>query len=105
MLSHRRLARPLTLACATAALAVAPGSALAMPARDEVQPVRAPGHPSSTTRIAAAEPSAAPIVREVRTDGDNTLALVISGSALLIAAGAAAISGRDHRRLGQIAHN
>ena len=46
-----------------------------------------------------------PIVREVRTDGDNTLALVISGSALLIAAGAVAISGYDHRRIGQIAHH
>ena len=30
------------------------------------------------------------------------LALILSGSALLIAAGAAAVSGHDHRRLGEI---
>jgi hypothetical protein len=99
MLVHRRLARPLTLACATAALAVAPGTALAMPGTDQPVPK------SDLNEIIAAEPSAAPIVREVRTDGDNTIALVISGSALLIAAGAVALSGHDHRRIGQIAHD
>jgi hypothetical protein len=30
---------------------------------------------------------------------------VISGSALLIAAGAVALSGHDHRRIGRIAHH
>jgi hypothetical protein len=39
----------------------------------------------------------------VETGGDTTLALVFSGSALLIAAGAAALSGHDHRRIGRIA--
>jgi hypothetical protein len=33
----------------------------------------------------------------------TTLALVVSGSALLIAAGAAAMSGHDHRRIGKVA--
>jgi CubicO group peptidase (beta-lactamase class C family) len=85
MFMHRRI----TLACAVAAMAVAPSSALAMPATDP---------PPST------EPSSAPIVREVETSGgDTTLALVLSGSALLIAAGAAAVSGHDHRRLGKVA--
>jgi hypothetical protein len=94
MLFHRRI----TLVCATAALAVAPSSALAMPARDA-----APSKPSPEIRVVAAQPSAAPVVREVRTDGDTTLALVLSGSALLIAAGAVALSGHDHRRIGKLA--
>ena len=85
MLLHRRI----TLACAIAALAVAPSSALAMPATDPPAPQ---------------EQSAAPVVREIQTDGgDATLALVFSGSALLIAAGAAALSGHDHRRLDRVA--
>jgi hypothetical protein len=84
MLVHRRIA----LACALGAVAVTPSSALAMPAIDPWP---------------AKEQSAAPIVREVHTEGDTTLALVISGSALLVAAGAAALSGRDHRRLGNVA--
>jgi hypothetical protein len=81
---HRRIA----LACATAALAVAPSSALARPATDP--PPSKPGPVVSE-------------VREVRTDGDTTLALVLSGSALLIAAGAVALSGHDHRRIGKLA--
>ena len=85
MFVHRRL----TLACAVAAMAVAPSSALAMPATDQPAPT---------------QPSPAPVVREVETSGDDTtLALVLSGSALLIAAGAAAVSGHDHRRLGKVA--
>jgi hypothetical protein len=102
MLVHRRLARPLTLACATAALAVAPGTALAMPAREA--PVREIPTKANVPQVeAVAQPSASPIVREVQTDGDSTIALVISGSALLIAAGAVAISGYDHRRLSRLA--
>jgi hypothetical protein len=85
MLAHRRIA----LACAIGALAVAPSSALAMPATDP------PASPE--------QPAVAPIVRDVETGGDTTLALVFSGSALLIAAGAAALSGHDHRRLGKVA--
>jgi hypothetical protein len=85
MFVHRRI----TLACAIAALAVAPSSALAMPATD-------PPAPQKET--------VAPVVREIQSDGgDATLALVFSGSALLIAAGAAALSGHDHRRLGRVA--
>jgi len=84
MLVHRRIA----LVCAIGALAVTPGTAAAMPATDPPPPV------SSQT-------SAAPIVREVETGSGTTLALVLSGSALLIAAGAAALSGHDHRRIGR----
>jgi hypothetical protein len=85
MFVHRRI----TLACAIAALAVAPGSAVAMPADNGPVPSEAPQ----------------PIVREVQVpaESDTTLALVFSGSALLIAAGAAALSGHDHRRLGKVA--
>ena len=86
MLVHRRIA----LACAIGALAVAPSSALAMPATDP------PPSPE--------QPTAAPVVSEVQTDGsDTTLALILSGSALLIATGAAGLSGHDHRRLGKVA--
>jgi hypothetical protein len=88
MLVHRRIA----LACAIGALAITPSSALAMPATDP-----APAPPESS------QPSVAPIERTVETGGDTTLALVFSGSALLIAAGAAALSGHDHRRLGKVA--
>jgi hypothetical protein len=86
MFVHRRI----TLACAVAALAVAPGSAVAMPADNGPAP---------------SEASQRPIVREVQVpaESDTTLALVFSGSALLIAAGAAALSGHDHRRLGKVA--
>ena len=86
MFVHRRF----TLACAVAALAVAPSSALAMPATEPPAPQKQ---------------SVAPVVREIQTDGggDATLALVFSGSALLIAAGAAALSGHDHRRIGKVA--
>jgi len=84
MFVHRRI----TLACAVAAMAVAPSSALAMPATDQPAPTQSP----------------APVVREVETSGDDTtLALILSGSALLVAAGAAAVSGHDHRRLGKVA--
>jgi CubicO group peptidase (beta-lactamase class C family) len=86
MLVHRRI----TLACAVAAMAVAPSSALAMPATDQPAP--------------ATQSSPAPVVRAVETSGDDTtLALILSGSALLVAAGAAAVSGHDHRRLGKVA--
>ena len=86
MFVHRRI----TLACAVAALAVAPGSAVAMPADNGPAP---------------SEASQRPIVREVQVpaESDTTLALVFSGSALLIAAGAAGLSGHDHRRIGRLA--
>jgi len=85
MLAHRRIA----LACAIGALAVTPGTASAMPATDP------PPSPE--------QPTVAPIVREVETGGDTTLALVFSGTALIIAAGAVALSGHDHRRLNRVA--
>ena len=67
-----------------------------MPAIDPPAPKPAP------EIVVAAQPSAAPVVREIRTDGDTTLALVLSGSALLIAAGAVALSSHDHRRIGKV---
>ena len=87
MLVHRRIA----LACAIGALAVTPGTAA--------------GH-------ARHRPAAARVLTDVgrpdrprggETGSDTTLALVLSGSALLIAAGTAALSGHDHRRLGRVA--
>jgi hypothetical protein len=95
MLVHRRYPRSLTLACATAALAVAPGAALAQPAVDP--PQTRPG-----TGPVFVEPQAAPIVREIRTDGGTTLAVILAGSALLIAAGGAGLAGRDHLRIRHI---
>ena len=95
MLVHRHVA----LACAIAALAVAPSSALAMPATDPPPP-----RPGAPIQISQPRASASPVVREVQTDSsDTTLALVLSGSALLIAAGAAGLSNHDHRRLGKVA--
>ena len=86
MFVHRRIA----LACAIGALAVAPSSALAMPATD------APAPPRQVKQVVA-QPTP---VESGSTD--TTLALVFSGSALLIAAGAAALSGHDHRRIGKV---
>ena len=85
MFVHRRIA----LACAIGALAVTPGTAAAMPATDPPPP------PKSAPAVAPAEP--------VDSGSDTTLALVFSGSALLVAAGAMALSGYDHRRLGKVA--
>jgi hypothetical protein len=88
MLHHRRIA----LVCAVGALAATPGTALAMPATDAPPPPR-------PVKQVAVEP-ATPVDSG---SSDTTLALVFSGSALLIAAGAAALSTHDHRRLGRIA--
>jgi hypothetical protein len=85
MFVHRRIA----LACAIGALAITPSSALARPATDPVPPPEAP-------------PVVAP-VEPVDSGSDTTLALVFSGSALLVAAGAMALSGYDHRQLGKVA--
>jgi CubicO group peptidase (beta-lactamase class C family) len=72
-----RLSRALALASAAAVLA--PASAAAMPMRDRVD-APAPTAPATTT-----------IVREVPADdGGQTLALILSGTALVVAAGAAA---------------
>jgi hypothetical protein len=86
MFVHRRIA----LACAIGALAVTPGSALAMPATDPPPPP-----PKSAPVVAPVEP--------VDSGSDTTFALVFSGSALLVAAGAMALSGYDHRQLGKVA--
>jgi hypothetical protein len=93
MLVSRRFSRPLTLACATAALAVAPGTAIAMPAPDPA---------TSETAPVSFDPPPAPEVREIRTGGDTTLALIFSGTALIIAAGGAGLAGRDHQRMRHI---
>jgi hypothetical protein len=67
---------PRALALASVAAVLVPASAAAMPLRD---PVSAPA-PETTT-----------IVREVPADdGGQTLALILSGTALVVAAGAAA---------------
>jgi hypothetical protein len=95
MLVSRRFSRPLTLVCATAALAVAPGTAIAMPATDSATLESDP----ATFSI---DPPAAPEVREIRTGADTTLALIFSGTALIIAAGGAGLAGRDHQRIRQI---
>ena len=84
MLASRRFSRPLTLVCATAALAVAPSSAMAMPAIDP---------PPSLPSI---EPA------PIDTGGDTTLPLIFSGTALLIAAGGLGLAGRDHQRIRHI---
>jgi hypothetical protein len=76
MLVHRRITRSLALACATAAVAIAPSTALARPAFDP------PGHPGSS---GAAVPESQPVVREIQSGGDQTLALILSGSALVVA--------------------
>jgi hypothetical protein len=95
MFTLRHRARSLALACTTAAL-VAPAATHAMPA-----PVEPPV--SSTTAASSAPADPQPVVREIRTGDDTTIALVISGAALLLAAGGAALSGHDHRRIGRVA--
>jgi hypothetical protein len=84
MLVSRRFSRPLTLACATAAVALAPSTALAMPAIDP--------------------PPSDPIVEvaPIDTGGDTTLPLIFSGTALLIAAAGAGLAGLDHQRIRHI---
>ena len=71
---------PRALALASLAAALAPASAIAMPLRDGV-PATSAAAPLPTTTI----------VREVPADdGGQTLALILSGTALVVAAGAAA---------------
>ena len=86
MFVHRRI----TLACAVAAMAVAPSSALAMPATDPPAPtpvVARPRRPRGRDRAATTPRwrSCCPARRSS------------------IAAGAAAVSGHDHRRIGRVA--
>jgi len=92
---HRRVQRALALTCTATALAAAPATAVAMPALDE-PPAPAADH----------QPDAAPtIVRVIETGGgDQTLALVISGAALLVALGGAGYAGRRVHRFGQPSH-
>ena len=81
-MSPRRTATATAFAFALAA--TAPGTALAMPI---VDPQPEPASPEPVT-----------VVREVPADGaDQTLALVMSGAALLVAAGAAGYTGRSLR--------
>lgn len=74
-------------------LAVAPGTALAMP--ESSLP------PSSDVSQPIIDPPPAPEVREIRS-GDSTLPLIFSGTALLIAAGGLGLAGRDHQRIRHI---
>ena len=90
MFVHRRI----TLACAIGALALTPGTAAAMPATDP------PAPPKPVNQVVAAPVET---VAPVDSGSDTTLALVFSGSALLVAAGAMALSGYDHRQLGKVA--
>jgi hypothetical protein len=70
---------PRALALASVAAVLVPASAAAMPVRDS----------TGTTEPAAPAPTT--IVREVPADdGGQTLALILSGTALVVAAGAAA---------------
>jgi hypothetical protein len=70
---------PRALALASVAAALGPASAAAMPLRDPTPSPAATPAPTQT------------IVREVPADdGGQTLALVLSGAALVVAAGAAA---------------
>ena len=104
MLVHRRITRSLALACATAAVAAAPSTALARPAFDSPQPAsQAPGHPGSNgSRGAIAEPQT--VVREVQTGGEQTVALILSGTALLVAVVGAGFTGQSRRRVDRLAH-
>jgi hypothetical protein len=90
LLSHRRIARPLALACATATVAAAPSTALARPAIDPPAPP------------AGVEPQT--VVREVQTGNDQTVPLILSGSALLVAFAGAGYAGSSRRRVDRIAH-
>ena len=89
MLASRRFSRSLTLVCATAAVAVAPGTALAMPATDPP-----PSEPDSRI-IVDPEPT-------IQAGGDTTLPLIFSSAALLIAAGGLGLASRDHQRIRHI---
>jgi len=91
MFTHRRVTRPIAVACAVAA--IAPSAAFARPL-----PADAPA-PDST----AVELEPAPVVREIHTGGDTTLAVILSGAALVVAAAGAGVAGRSQRRVGRIA--
>ena len=89
MFTTRRSTRPLALACATAALAIAPAAASARPA---------PLDPAPSTDSSSIE--AAPVVRQSGTS-DDSLAIILSGGALVLAAAGAGMAGRSQRRLGR----
>lgn len=97
MLVSRRIARLLTLVCATAVLAVAAPGAFARPATDAF--VKPGSEPQSTV----IERSSAPVVREPRAGGDTTLVLILSASVLLLVAGGAGLAGRRHQSSRQLA--
>jgi MprA protease rhombosortase-interaction domain-containing protein len=82
-MSSRRLIS--TTALALALTATAPGTALGMPVRDSSAGSSKPAVPVT-------------IVREVPSDGpEQTLAVVLSGAALLVAAGTAGYARRTTR--------
>jgi hypothetical protein len=93
---HRRIRRALALSCTTAALAAVPATAVAMP----IDPTGAGDAPAVES-----QPSTPTVVREVQTGGgDQTLALVISGAALLVALGGAGFAARAGHGIGQPSH-
>jgi hypothetical protein len=91
---HRRAQRTLALTCAAAAIAAAPATAGAMPLDPEglhaeysLETVSAPSSPAVTPTTGAA-------------DDDTTLALAISGIAMIVALGSAGYAGRIAHRFG-----
>ena len=97
MLVSRRIARLLTLVCATAVLAVAPAAALARPATD---PFVKPGAAPQPTLV---ERTPAPAVPQSDSSRDTTLALILSAGALLVIVGGAGVAGRRHQRTRHLA--
>ena len=93
MLSSRRMSRALAIACATPAFAVAQ-AALAMP----TDPAGVAVHPVTKTPTTPTAPEAP------ARDEDQTLALVLSGTALLVALGTAGYAGRKGHRTAQPSH-
>ncbi len=98
MYVQRPITRSFALACATAALATTPSTALARPAFDP------PGHPGSNGSRGAVTAEPQTVVHEVQSGGDQTLALILSGSALLVAVAGAGFTGQSRRRAGRLAH-
>jgi LPXTG-motif cell wall-anchored protein len=98
MFVQRRMTRSIAFACATVAVAIAPSTGFARPVGDP------PGHPGSngSRGAIAAEPQT--VVREVQTGSDQTIALILSGSALLVAVAGAGFTGQSRRRAGRLAH-
>jgi hypothetical protein len=86
------ITRTLALAGTVTALAVAPAGAVAAPLHEPASERQAP---------VVAEPVSSDVTGG---DADQTLALVVSGAALLVAIGGAGYAGLSGRRVGQPNH-